>query len=161
MLLRRVLLAPEGHRIEGPTHMKILFSFVQRIIVWSIRLCLERIPLTSSARGRQTARKRDVSWRYLDSQVRTLFSVKSGDSSQKIEQRGQPMARNLWPHPNNRRIASVMQKHANLLSESDYQIACKFFEHVEGFEQNCYERREGVPRFPKDFADMVRTDGNT
>ena len=63
--------------------------------------------------------------------------------------------------PNNRRIASVIQKHADLLSESDYQIACKFFEHVEGFEQNCYERREGVPRFPKDFADMVGTDGNT
>ena len=59
--------------------------------------------------------------------------------------------------PNNRRIASVMQKHADLLVNQ----TCKFFEHVEGFEQNCYERREGVPRFPKDFADMVRTDGNT
>jgi hypothetical protein len=61
--------------------------------------------------------------------------------------------------PNNRRICDAIKKHSTLIPAADYEIACQFIEHAEGFEANCYERREGVPRFPPDFATMIRRHG--
>jgi len=36
----------------------------------------------------------------------------------------------------------------------------RFPGHAEGFEQNAYERKEGVPRFPATFEEMVRRAAN-
>jgi hypothetical protein len=53
--------------------------------------------------------------------------------------------------PNNRKIINAIKKHADLFQPAEYETACTFIEHAEGFEASCYERREGVPRFPTEF----------
>lgn len=57
--------------------------------------------------------------------------------------------------PNNRKIIDGIRKHSALFHVRDYEAACRFIEHAEGFEANCYERREGVPRFPDSFETMI------
>jgi hypothetical protein len=57
--------------------------------------------------------------------------------------------------PNNRRIINVISSNSDLFNSEEYEIACRFVEHAEGFERNAYERIEGVPRFPKGFWEMV------
>lgn len=57
--------------------------------------------------------------------------------------------------PNNRKIINAIRKNARLFNVESYEVACLFIEHAEGFERNCYERTEGVPRFPKEFEIMV------
>jgi hypothetical protein len=57
--------------------------------------------------------------------------------------------------PNNRRIMNRIEVNKGLLSTAEYAICCQFVEHAEGFEANCYSRREGVPRFPRPFQEMV------
>ena len=57
--------------------------------------------------------------------------------------------------PNNRRIIEAIRKNTDLFDADTYQAACAFIEHAEGFEINCYERTEGVPRFPTNFEEMI------
>jgi hypothetical protein len=58
--------------------------------------------------------------------------------------------------PNNSRIASAIKRHRNFLNGTEYRTAAtEFIEHAAGFEQNCYERIDGVPRFPPSFEAMV------
>jgi hypothetical protein len=58
--------------------------------------------------------------------------------------------------PNNRRIVNMVKGHSALFDPAEYTECCSFVEHAEGFEQNTYERREGVPRFPTRFEEVVR-----
>jgi hypothetical protein len=44
-----------------------------------------------------------------------------------------------------------------LFSIDEYALCRKFVEHAEGFEANCYSRREGVSRFPQQFREMVES----
>jgi hypothetical protein len=57
--------------------------------------------------------------------------------------------------PNNQRIVNMVTIHRRLLNHDEYEIARKFAEHAAGFEENCYERHDGVPKFPAAFAEMV------
>lgn len=57
--------------------------------------------------------------------------------------------------PNNRRIVMAIRKHKDLFSAESYAIACLFIEHAEGFERNCFNRSEGIPRFPEQFNKLV------
>jgi hypothetical protein len=57
--------------------------------------------------------------------------------------------------PNNRRIINAIVNNRQLLNNQDYSTCREFIEHAEGFEQNCYERREGVPQFPINFRNIV------
>jgi len=57
--------------------------------------------------------------------------------------------------PNNRRIISTIQRNSSLFDVPGYRAACLFVEHAEGFETNCYERTEGVPKFPKVFQEVI------
>ena len=57
--------------------------------------------------------------------------------------------------PNNSRIVSALKRHKTLLDKSEYKTAAVFIEHAAGFEKNCYERFDGVPRFPKEFEVLV------
>ena len=59
--------------------------------------------------------------------------------------------------PNNRRIIEVIRKNTDLFDAEGYQAACAFIEHAEGFELSCYERTEGVPRFPTNFEEVIAT----
>ena len=58
--------------------------------------------------------------------------------------------------PNNRRIIDAIRRNRQLFDTKTYELACAFIEHAEGFEHSCYERTEGVPRFPKAFAAKVK-----
>jgi len=51
--------------------------------------------------------------------------------------------------PNNRKIILAIHAHKHYFNAKEYVVACKFVEHAEGFEANCTNRVEGVPRFPK------------
>jgi hypothetical protein len=57
--------------------------------------------------------------------------------------------------PNNRRIVVMIEKHKRFFEIADYKICALFIEHAKGFERNCYERTEGVPRFPIAFERMI------
>ena len=57
--------------------------------------------------------------------------------------------------PNNRYIIEAIRKNTDLFDAEGCQAAFAFIEHAEGFERNCYERAEGVPRFPTNFAEMI------
>ena len=57
--------------------------------------------------------------------------------------------------PNNRRILNLIAINKTLFSTGEYALCRKFVEHAEGFEANCYSRREGVSRFPQQFREMV------
>jgi hypothetical protein len=67
----------------------------------------------------------------------------------------------LWPFrklaiivPNNQRIVCAIHTNAELFASDEYEIACRFVEHAEGFERNCTHPTENVPRFPTQFAEM-------
>lgn len=69
----------------------------------------------------------------------------------------------IWPLrkldtivPNNRRIINAIHKNPHLFDAQAYDSACIFVEHAEGFERNCYERTEGIPKFPQQFEVMVK-----
>ena len=57
--------------------------------------------------------------------------------------------------PNNRKIIDLLRSATHLLSPEELRIAFEFIEHAEAFEGNCYNPREGAPRFPRAFGDMV------
>jgi hypothetical protein len=57
--------------------------------------------------------------------------------------------------PNNQKIIDLLRSSTDLLSEDDLRIAYEFIDHAEAFEANCYEPREGAPRFPRAFEEMV------
>jgi hypothetical protein len=56
---------------------------------------------------------------------------------------------------NNSRIVSAITRHRTLFERSEYKTAAEFIEHAAGFEKNCYERIEDVPRFPQRFQELV------
>jgi hypothetical protein len=58
--------------------------------------------------------------------------------------------------PNNRHIVNLIDANKGLLSAGEYALCRRFVEHAEGFEANCYSPLEGVPRFPKEFGEMVQ-----
>jgi len=60
--------------------------------------------------------------------------------------------------PNNRKIIEAIHRNRDLFRVSEYEIACLFIEHAEGFERNCYDRTEGIPRFPVEFEELVRSE---
>lgn len=57
--------------------------------------------------------------------------------------------------PNNRKIISAINQNKDLIEFDDYEAFMSFVSHAEGFESSCYERKEGVPRFPTNFEDVV------
>ena len=57
--------------------------------------------------------------------------------------------------PNNLRIVSALKSHKTLLTKNEYKTAAAFIEHAAGFEKNCYERFDDVPKFPKEFEVLV------
>ena len=61
--------------------------------------------------------------------------------------------------PNNRRIINLIRSHSKYFSIEEYKCCCKFIEHVEGFEANAYSRKEGVPKFPLEFEEVVNKYG--
>lgn len=50
---------------------------------------------------------------------------------------------------------NAVQKNTSLFKSKDYESACAFIEHAEGFERSSYERTEGVPRFPEQLEAMI------
>lgn len=57
--------------------------------------------------------------------------------------------------PNNRKIINIVMGNRDFLTAKEYSACCLFIEHAEGFEANCYVRREGVPRFPHAFQELI------
>ena len=57
--------------------------------------------------------------------------------------------------PNNSRIINTITNNKMLFEIEFYGLACQFVEHAKGFEHSCYERLEGIPRFPERFDEMV------
>lgn len=57
--------------------------------------------------------------------------------------------------PNNARIVSAVKRHSALFRKQEYQVAAQFIEHAAGFERNCYERFDGVPKFPSEFEELI------
>lgn len=57
--------------------------------------------------------------------------------------------------PNNRHIVNAIKRNSQLVDAEGYTAACSFIEHAEGFEQSCYDRKEGVPRFPAEFDKVM------
>jgi len=57
--------------------------------------------------------------------------------------------------PNNQTISNMLQRNPELIDVGDQRFCAQFIEHAKGFEHNCYERTEGVPQFPSDFARMI------
>ena len=57
--------------------------------------------------------------------------------------------------PNNLKIVNALKNSFDLMSQSEYNIACQFIEHAAGFEIRTYEIIEGVPRFPVEFERMI------
>ena len=62
--------------------------------------------------------------------------------------------------PNNRRIVDTVRRHKDFFDADSYAKACAFVEHAEGFERNCYSRMEDVPRFPREFEEMINSYAN-
>ncbi|MGJ0430760.1 hypothetical protein [Methylobacter sp.] len=93
---------------------------------------------------------------------RTVWKTYGPES---VEAQANPMSNlaSVWAYrkldtivPNNRKIVEAIRKNSNLFDVQAYESACAFVEHAEGFERNCYERTEAVPRFPQQFEAMVR-----
>lgn len=84
-----------------------------------------------------------------------------GPESETAKANPQSSAAFFWPFrklslvvPNNRTIISAVQANSELFKTDEYTIACRFIEHAEGFERNCMQPTEDVPRFPKEFGEM-------
>ena len=56
--------------------------------------------------------------------------------------------------PNNRKIILAIHENRQHFDASEYKLACQFVEHAEGFESNCTNPVEGVPRFPEAFGEL-------
>lgn len=61
--------------------------------------------------------------------------------------------------PKNRMACNLIRANGALLTADEYDVSSSFIEHAEGFEQSCYDRRENVPRFPREFEEMVAENG--
>ena len=59
--------------------------------------------------------------------------------------------------PNNRKVISAIHTNRSLFNATEYKLACQFVEHAEGFESNCTNPVEGVPRFLKAFGDLFES----
>jgi hypothetical protein len=57
--------------------------------------------------------------------------------------------------PNNRKIVDAIQRNSALVESQPYAACRMFVEHAEGFERSCYGRTESVPRFPKEFGEVI------
>jgi hypothetical protein len=62
--------------------------------------------------------------------------------------------------PNNRKIINIIKANKMMFSLQEYRVACQFIEHAEAFELNCYDRKEGAPRFPSAFQKIVEEGSN-
>ncbi len=61
--------------------------------------------------------------------------------------------------PNNRKIINIIKRNSELFESKDLQYSFEFIEHAEGFERNCYERTEGILRFPTKFQEVINNYG--
>jgi hypothetical protein len=95
------------------------------------------------------------------SESHAIWLAYSPDSE---EAKSNPMssARELWALrkldsiiPNNRKIVNSIKANSHLFPIDSYATACAFMEHAEGLEHNASERREGVPKFPVGFAEVI------
>lgn len=57
--------------------------------------------------------------------------------------------------PNNRKIINIIKDNKQLFDTKEYSISCSFITHAEAFEQSNIKRLENVPRFPKEFEEMI------
>ena len=57
--------------------------------------------------------------------------------------------------PNNRRIVDTVRRNKNFFDAVSYSKACAFIVHADAFERNCYNRTEDVPRFPREFEEVM------
>jgi hypothetical protein len=57
--------------------------------------------------------------------------------------------------PKNRLVADAVQRNSALFSPAEYRLCAEFVEHASGFERSAYERLDSVPRFPKQFEEMI------
>lgn len=58
---------------------------------------------------------------------------------------------------NNSRIVFILRLNSELFNRQEYEECAQFILHADAFERNCYERTEGVPRFPQEFELMVNS----
>lgn len=56
---------------------------------------------------------------------------------------------------NNKKIINTLESTLDLFNLDEYPIIYEFIEHASGFESNCYERKEGVKRFPIQFSEVI------
>jgi hypothetical protein len=57
--------------------------------------------------------------------------------------------------PRNKLIANLVQQNAALFTSAEYALCAEFVEHAAGFESSAYDRKDRVPRFPKQFEEMI------
>lgn len=57
--------------------------------------------------------------------------------------------------PNNQKIINIIEKSPDFFDAEDWKIFYQFCAHATGFEMNCYNRTEGVKRFPQKFAEAI------
>lgn len=57
--------------------------------------------------------------------------------------------------PNNRLIIELINTNKNEIPSTHFEAFVKFIEHSEGFEKNCFIRTEGIPKFPKEFKEIL------
>jgi hypothetical protein len=57
--------------------------------------------------------------------------------------------------PNNKKIVNLLEQYKNFIQSNEFNIVYEFKVHAEGFELNCYVKKEGVKRFPQVFREWV------
>ncbi|WP_412513971.1 hypothetical protein [Shewanella indica] len=61
--------------------------------------------------------------------------------------------------PNNRSITKIIHDNEDLIDVDDLDACYQFVEHATGFERNCYNKVEGVKRFPLEFQEVIERYG--
>ena len=107
--------------------------------------------------------ERDVLATYIQNLLienKTCWST-YGPESKEAKRNPNSSAGHIWQFrklsfvvPNNRKIILAIHANKHHFDASEYAIACQFVEHAEGFESNCTNPVEGVPRFPNAFGEL-------
>jgi len=81
-----------------------------------------------------------------------------------LEAKGNPMSnlKSIWDLrklesivPNNNQILAIIRRNEEYFKVSECETCAEFKSHAQAFENNCYKRTEGVPRFPVKFKEMI------
>ncbi len=58
--------------------------------------------------------------------------------------------------PNNTKVTTLIEHHKSMFTGDEYAVCIRFCTHAAAFERNCYDRIEGVPRFPLEFEAVIK-----